>query len=328
VIEQLIQTNVADFNKDALKKLKPYFDVNIARCESAERELWFHNLLALARHNLGVAHCVQHNHYPRLHIEVKFENGGMPDFYDPVYENQIGCFSNFKVADSMKLDGYTVTGTKQWISLVDQANFGVFRVPVNDTEAYILINFASAKPIIDLSYTTPIGMTIARPGSITLDNFTIPESHILGYRKYHENSPKFFHVTNMSDYCFVTNYLGVVVELYEDLKRYIEKTNVNVDFEFRKLGLAVSGLVMLWQDNLPSVHTIVPTDEFWHRRNTQYTLSKDTLVDIISLILKIGDSRWLDAKSPDNQRFRDALTFSSHMKPLYRNLEEKHFVKY
>ena len=30
--------------------------------------------------------------------------------------------------------------------------------------------------------------------------------------------------------------------------------------------------------------------------------------------------------NPANQRFRDALTFCSHMKPLYRNLDEKHFV--
>ena len=326
MIEKLIHTDVTEFNKDTLKKLKPYFDSNIARSTIAERELWFHNLLILAQYNLSIAHCVQHNHYPRLHIETKFQNQ-LPEFYDSTYENQIGCFSNFKAADSMKLVGNVLSGTKQWISLVDRANFGIFRVPVNDSEAYVMINFAEANPVIDMSYTTPIGMQIARPGSITLDNYELPADSILGYRKYHENSPEFFYITNMSDYCFITSYLGIVVSLYQELGQYVERANINIDYDYKKLGLSVSALLMMWQDNLASVHTTIPTDNFWHRRNTQYTQSKNILLEIISLILHIGDSRWVDAVSPANQRFRDALTFSSHMKPLYRNLQEKHFVR-
>jgi hypothetical protein len=213
--------------------------------------------------------------------------------------------------------------------MVHQADYGIFRVPVGDAEAYVLIDFADVKPKIDMSFATPMGMEIACPGSITVDNFVLPDSHILGYRKYHENSPEFFHLTNISDYCFITNYLGLILSLYNDLKIYVEQTNITgVDFDIKNLGLDISGLVMVWEDNLSSVDITVPNDNFWHRRNTQYTLSKKTLIDMISLILKICDSRWLDAKSPKNQRFRDALTFCSHMKPLHRNLEEKNFVKY
>jgi len=326
MLATLIQTDVTDFNRDTLIKLKPYFDLNIARSSAADREQWFHNLLTLAKYDLSIAHCVQHNHYPRLHIETKFGDQ-LPEFYDSTYENKIGCYSGWKSADSMRLDGNVISGTKQWISLVDRADFGIFRVPVNDTEAYVMIDFAAAQPMIDLSYTTPIGMQIARPGSITLDRYVLPDNAILGYRKYHENSPEFFHITNMSDYCFVTNYLGIVMSLYQDLGQYIERTNINIDYDYKKLGLSVSALLMMWQDNLVSVHTTTPSDNFWHRRNTQYTQSKNILLEIISLILHIGDSRWVDAVSPANQRFRDALSFSSHMKPLYRNLEEKHFVR-
>jgi hypothetical protein len=125
----------------------------------------------------------------------------------------------------------------------------------------------------------------------------------------------------------VTNYLGVVVSLYQELGGYLARANINIDYDYKKLGLSVSALLMMWQDNLASVHTVTSSDNFWHRRNTQYTQSKNVLLEIINLILHTGDSRWLDAKSPRNQRFRDALTFCSHMKPLYRNLEEKHFVK-
>lgn len=327
MIQTLIQTDVTDFDRTSLKKLKPYFDANIARSSAAERELWFYNLLTLAKYNLSIAHCVQHNHYPRLHIETKFQDQ-LLEFYDPVYENQIGCFSNFKDLDSMRLNGTTVSGTKQWISLVDRADFGVFSVPVNDTEAYVMIDFAHAKPVIDMGYTTPIGMQIARPGSITLDRYELPPDSILGYRKYHENSPTFFHITNMSNYCFVTNYLGIVISLYQELGQYLEQSKIDIDYNYRQLGLGVSALLMMWQDNLASVHTTEPSDNFWHRRNTQYTQSKTILLETINMILHTGDSLWVDAVSPVNQRFRDALSFSSHMKPLYRNLKEKHFVKF
>lgn len=327
MIQQLETTDVAGFDKEILKKLKPYFDLNIATCSQELRYLWFQNLFVLAQHNLSIAHCVQHNHYPRLHIEVKFKDQPYPDFYDPRYENQIGCFSNFKSADTMRLDGTTVSGTKHWISLVDQASFGIFRVPVDDTEAYVLIDFASVQPKIDMSYSTPIGMQIARPGSITIDNYTLPKDCILGYRKYHENSPEFFHITNMSDYCFITNYVGLVVALYKDLETYVQNNKINIEYNFKRLGLRISSLVMSWQDNLSSTDIRVPTDEFWHRRNTLYTLGKDVLLDLIGLILQIGDSRWVDSVNPNNQRFRDALTFSSHMKPLYKNLQERQFVR-
>jgi hypothetical protein len=327
MIQELKEINISDFNKDTLKKLKPYFDLNIAQSTASNREQWFHNLLTLAKYDLSIAHCVQHNHYSRLAIETKFQDQ-LPEFYDPTYENQIGCYSNFKAADSMRLNDNTVSGTKHWISLVDRADFGIFRVPVKDTEAYIMINFAEARPIIDLSYTTPIGMQIARPGSITLNNYVLPSNSILGYKKYNGPSPEFFQIIKLHNYCFVTNYLGIVISLYQELGQYLERASINVDYDYKKLGLAVSALLMMWQDNLSSVHTVTPSDNFWHRYSTQYTQSKNVLLEIISLILHTGDSRWVDAVSPANQRFRDALSFSSHMKPLYKNLEEKLFVKF
>ncbi len=328
MLEKLIQPNVTKFDKETLKQLKPYFDSNIIQSSQQERYQWFQNLLTLAQYNLGIAHCIFHNHNARLHIEVKFKDKQYPNFYDPTYENQIGCFSTVKSADEMMLNGTTITGTKHWISMVHQADYGVFRVLDDDTEAYALIDFATVKPIIDMSYSTPMGMEIAQPGSITINNYTLPENCILGYRKYYEKSPEFFHINNIIDYSFTTNYLGLLLSLYEELRIYIEQIKITgVDFEFKKIGLAISGLIMMWQDNLPTVDITAPTDDFWPRRSTQYTLSKNTLINLISLILQIGDSRWLDAKSPKNQRFRDALTFCSHMKPLHRNIAERNFVR-
>lgn len=328
MIQQLVTTDIQTFDRQALKSLRAYFDLNLATCSQDLRNLWFQNLFVLAQHNLSIAHCVQHNHYPRLHVEVKFRNGSYPSFYDPVYENQIGCFSNCKSADTMRLDGTEITGTKHWISLVDRADFGIFRVPCGDTEALVLIDFNAVQPKIDMDFTTPIGMEIARPGSITIDKFCLPPEYILDYKKYHENSSEFFHITNISDYCFITNYVGLLVALFRDLENYVRTNSVEIQFELKKIALKISAICMTWQDNLESTKITTPTDEFWNRRNTQYTLGKETLLELINLILQIGDSRWLDAKSPNNQRFRDALVFSSHMKPLYKNLAEQHFFRF
>jgi hypothetical protein len=331
MIEKLTKENLVDindFNKGTLKQLKPYFDIRITETGLEEHSAWMKNLLVLGQHNLSIAHCIQHNQSPRGTMEAVFKDKQYPDFYDHTYENTLGCYSNYKSADTMKLDGTTVSGTKQWISMVHQADYGIFRVPVNDTEAYVLIDFAMVNPTISFDYVNPIGMQIARPGSITIDNYVLPAECILGYKHYYEHNPTYFYSQNFTDYAFITNYLGLITALFEDLKIYAEQRKINIDFEIRKLGLAISGLLMTWENNFYTLKETNPGNEFWHVRNTQYTMSKNVLIDLIHLVLQVFDASWMDAHSHKSQRLRDALTFCSHMKPLYKNLEEKHFVKF
>lgn len=327
MIKKLTTVDIDTFDQAALTWLTPYFDFDYSSAGSDERRQWFENLLTLAKHNLGMAHCVQHNHYPRAQVQLK-----LPEFINPAYDKTIGCFSNFKAADTMKLNGRVLSGTKHWISLLELAEFGVFRIPAENmgegVEALVLVDFKSVQHNIDTDFMTPMGMEIARPGSLTLNNVEIPENHILGYRRYTEPGPVFFHLISFSDYCFITNFLGINIGLYKEFQTYLENNGLAKELEFKRIGLELSNLYMSWQDNLDSINIKEPTDEFWHRRNTQYTMSKNILLDQINLILKVGDSRWIDAKSPNNQRFRDALTFCTHMKPLNKNLIEKNFVKF
>jgi hypothetical protein len=331
MIEKLTKEDLVgidDFNKDTLKKLKSYFDIQITEISLEEHSLWMRNLLVLGQHNLSLAHCVQHNQSPRGTMEAVFKGKQYPNFYDHTFGNTIGCYSNVKSADTMTLNGTTISGTKQWISMVHQADYGIFRVPVNDTEAYVLIDFATFNPKIEFDHVTPIGMQMARPGSITFDNYTLPEECIIGYRHYHELNQVYFYSQNNADYAFITNYLALITALFRDLSDYVEQRKINIDFEIKKLGLAISGLLMIWENNLSTLEEINPNHAFWHLRNTQYTMSKNTLLDLIHLILQVCDATWMDAHSQKSQRLRDALTFCSHMKPLYKNLEEKHFIKF
>ena len=100
LLKQSDLTNITTFDKNVLKILKPYFDIDL---KSEQFDLFFKNLLTLATHSLGIAHCVQHNHAPRLSMLIAFENKTAPGFFQNEYEKQIGCNSNLKKNDSLKL---------------------------------------------------------------------------------------------------------------------------------------------------------------------------------------------------------------------------------
>jgi hypothetical protein len=255
----------------------------------------------------------------------RFSNSEFPEFYDTTYENLIGCYSNVKAADQVKLVDHTISGAKHWISMAHLADYGIFRIPVNNTETYVLIDLNTAKPEISSDFAQPFGMEIAQAGSVVFDNYIVPDWGILGHYDFYDNSSEFAHISNIADYGFITNYLGLITALYKELTSYLEQRKITHDTELKQLGLNISVLVMLWQDNLSTLEKSLSNDKEWHRRNTHYTMSKKILIDLIALVLKSCDSRWVNSS---NQRFKDALTFSSHMRSLYNNLGTKHFVKF
>ena len=316
---------LTEFNKSTLTLLAPYFDLNILNASSNQQALWFRNLLELAKQNLSIAHCVQHNQIPRMIMQSCFSTNSWPNDIPVEFDAAVGCYSGGKSADELTLNGNILNGTKHWVSLLEQADYGIFRVQVDEADAFVLVDFRTMPHTRDMNWMTPIGMEIARPGSFSVEHLELLPEFILGHKKFYENHPLWSPVINIIDYAFITNYLGLIISLHQEFGEYLDAHNLNKPFEFNRLGMLISSLKMTWSDNLASVEVTETHDEFWHRRNTQYTMSKDILCQLIALILQQGDSRWLDAKSTKSQRMRDALTFCSHMKPLSVNLIEKNF---
>lgn len=313
------------FNKNTLTLLKPYFDLNLLAASNDQQMQWFYNLLTLAQQSLSIAHCVQHNQIARLIMQSCFPTGVWPNDLPSEFESSIGCYSGSKSADDLVLNGNVLNGTKHWVSLLEQADYGIFRVTVEDTDAFVFLDFRAIPHKKDMTWMTPIGMELARPGSVTVRDLELPAECVLGHKKFYENHPLWSPVLNIIDYAFITNYLGLIVSLHHEFGIYLDGLGRSKEFEFERLGASIAGLKMMWKDNLSSVSSAEFNDTFWHRRNTQYTMSKDVICQLITLILQQGDSRWLDACSTQSQRMRDALTFCSHMKPLAINLKEKHF---
>lgn len=323
--EYTINLPVDVFNKNTLTLLKPYFDLDLLTATNNQQNQWFYNLLTLAQQSLSIAHCVQHNQIPRLIMQSCFGLDSWPNDLPTSFDSTIGCYSGSKAADDLMLTNNVLNGTKHWISLLEQADYGIFRVAVDDTDAFVFLDFKSMPHKQDMSWMTPIGMELAKPGSFTVQDLELPTECVLGYKKFYENHPLWSPVLNIIDYAFITNYLGLIVSLHHEFGEYLDGMGRSKDFEFERLGASIAGLKMMWKDNLFSVGCTKFSDTFWHRRNTQYTMSKDITCQLITLILQQGDSRWLDARSQRSQRMRDALTFCSHMKPLSVNLKEKHF---
>ena len=75
--------------------------------------------------------------------------------------------------------------------------------------------------------------------------------------------------------------------------------------------MRVNTLKMLWEKNI----TYVPHKDvdFYIHRKVQYAQSKEVLLELINVILQVGDSSWLGFVDEKSQRFRDALVFSTHM---------------
>jgi hypothetical protein len=329
MIEKLIQTDVNTFDLNAVKVLKKYFDCGLTTtCSDSERELWFYNLLQIAQHSVGMAHCVQHNQIPRFLVESHFQNS-LPACYKD-YSEQIASQSGWKFNDTLKLNGNVLSGTKHWISNLHNSDFTVVRaVDDNHNESYVLIDLTQVDHKINLADIIPIGLELANPGSVTVDHVELPSKYIWGQQNLQKKSNNLFHDKNLIEYSFITTHLGCNIALYNELKNYPNRYDNTATFELNKMQLAISSLKMMWQDNLASIHQREFTvDEFWHRRHTQYTQSKNIMLQLINLVLQMGDSRWLDVKTPASQRFRDALIFSSHMGSLYKSLEKRHFVKF
>lgn len=325
IVDYQAKIDIDKFDRVTLQTLKPFFDINLLEASSDQRQQWFYNLLKLAQQSLGIAHCIQHNQIPRTMMQSCFPSGNWPGNLSTAFESIIGCYSSSKSVDKLSIVGQTLNGTKHWISNLEQADYGIFRVSANGSDTFVLIDFNSMPHSKDMSWMTPIGIEIARPGSFTVADLHLPEEYILGSKSFYENHPLWSPIIAMHDYAFITNYLGLIVSLHQEFGEYLDSQNRNKDYEFERLGASIAGLKMLWKDNLLSVDTVETNDQFWHRRNTQYTMSKDIVCQLITLILQQGDSRWLDAHSSQSQRMRDALTFCSHMKPLAVNLKEKHF---
>ena len=302
------------FDRENLAKLSRYFDLNFLDSSLDQKILFFQNLQRLSQRSLGLAHNIQHHATAVVSVQLCSSLAIKDRVLSQPYGQLIGCYTVVKQSDSITLVDNVLNGEKRWASNLDQADYAIIQVEKDQQPYVVYIDLHTVPHRTDFSFFTPIGMEISRPGSLLFDNQPIGPECLLGIK----GTQPFFQQSNFSSQCFLTNHFGITKQLFLDIKQYAEKNKCGAEFEIKKLEIDVCTLDMMWNDNLDTIEETTLTHEFWNKRNTQYAFSKKTLINVIKLILELGVSYYTDAHSEFSQRFRDAITYSSHMHPLYK----------
>ena len=308
------------FDRDNLKTLSPYFDINFATASLEEKITFFKNLKTVCQQSLGLAHCIQHHMAARTAVQLSGATHTVVDATN--FADVIGCYSIVKRSDELSFADQKLNGTKRWFSNIAIADFGVLQIPDGEKIKLIYFDLKQIPHSISHDFFTPIGMELARAGALIVNQHQVLDFDILG----HASTQQFFQQSNFTSYCFLTNHYSLTKSLFLDIKQYAEKNRCGAEFDLKKLEIDVCSLEMQWQDNLDTLNQTELTNEFWNRRNTQYAFSKKTLISVIQFVLEVGVTYFVDAKSPGSQRFRDAITYCSHMHPLYRFGQNFHML--
>lgn len=340
----------ADF-PEYLKVLAPFFQHNFVTATQEERETFFYNLLYLAQRDLSLAHCVQHNHKGRLAIELGPDSAAKTYLNSKPYNKVVCCYSSHRAIDTMRYDPETNTvspGVKGWLSNLETADFIAIEVPdwtvpsgfssahknhkPTDVGEDIYTIFFDLRKIncsrTTVGATTSIGMKGAAPGIVTIHE----ELEVGTDRCYILNKNPRRNATNnpWMDYvrqCWVTVHLGVIMGLFNELKTYPELKDPELRYQVQSLELEISSLKLLWEHGLDSwggknnrlhKNEILPVTQHFNAHGTQYAKSKEVLLQVINFVLALGLHEFLNENLPQCTRFRDAITYVTHMASLYR----------
>ena len=308
-------TNISiEFSKANLKNLGAYFNLDFVNDSQLQKEIYFHNLEQLCRRSLGLAHNIQHSQTAELFVKLGQCSVSHQQVLHQPFGSVIGSYSIVKRSDQMTLTNGVLNGTKKWFSNLMDADYAVMQVAVDNRPMVVYVNLHQTPHQRDNSTFEPIGMELARPANLIIDHLTIAQDTVLGQA----GTQQFFLQSNFASYCFLTNHLGITRQLFMDVKQYAENNHCGADFELKKLEMNICAMQVMWEDNLATLNQTELTHTFWNRRNTQYAFSKKTLIGVVQLILELGVSYYTNAHGEFSQRFRDALTYCTHMHPLYR----------
>jgi len=302
------------FDRENLAKLSKYFDLNFLDSSLDEKIVFFNNLQQVSQRSLGLAHNIQHHATSIVSVQLCSSSKIKDHVLSQPYGRLIGCSSQGKRSDNITLIDNVLNGEKRWLSNLDIADYAVIQIQKNEQPYVVYIDLHTVPHKTDFAFFTPIGMEMSRPGNLIFNNQPIDPECVLGIK----GTQSFFQQSNFGSQCFLTNHFGLTKQLFLDIKQYAEKNKCGANFEIAKLEIDVCTLEMMWHNNLHSIGETVLSHEFWNKRNTQYAFSKKTLINVIKLILELGVSYYTDAHSEFSQRFRDAITYASHMHPLYR----------
>ena len=302
------------FDKNILSELKPYFDLDFLLASSQDCDQWFKNLYAVAKSNVGIAHCINQHQSSRNALS----NIGRLNFD---YQDRLGCFSVYHDTDTIAVKNGTVSGIKNWITSAHQADYLVCKVGhYSDPDRCLLfIDFEKIEHQLNNNDFDPIGLKIAKPMKLTLVPQAFPEHWVLHRGAFQVQDSQNI-LLSFLKYGFLTNFLGCAVGLFQSLKDLAIERQYTLDYELKLVESKLTLLKNSWANNFDLARLDVIGTSYWTWHDAQYNQTKQCLVDMIKLIIDIGNSKFYDSTSQFSQRFRDALVWTSHGKSPYEQV--------
>lgn len=334
--------------QEQLKLLAPFFQFDFANGSQEDRETFFYNLLYVAQKDLSLAHCIQHNHKARLAIECGPDSVAKDLLKNSKYHEVICSYSSQRAVDTIEYDPVTNTltpGVKGWLSNLKSADICVIEVAEVNTSGTSSAHRTHSDESGPNVYTvfvdlrkvnhsrtdgsespTAVGMKGAAPGTLTL-NESLPVGNDVCYMlKENPRRDLSYPWLSYVRQCWATVHCGVILGLYKELMTYPELQDPALTHRLRTLELEISTIKIMWEQGLETIflnsrtnhNPVMTTTQTHQMRNTQYAMSKKVLLDLIHLVLEVGLNQFVDDTTPTWIRFKDAITYSTHMTSLYR----------
>jgi hypothetical protein len=113
---------------------------------------------------------------------------------------------------------------------------------------------------------------------------------------------------------FIAVHVGLCKSLYQSL---LGLPGQELAYNKNKLKLQLDVLQLLW-DQLPKDISLAHKEHcHWQQKNIVYAFAKKCLIEICQFAVETNSSAMYQTENHNNQRFRDALIYCSHMKNLY-----------
>ena len=340
----------SEFQKN-LKILTPFFDFDFVTATDDEKKTFYYNLMYVAQQDLSMAHCIQHNHKARLAINLVPGATGDQLLKSRAYHETICCYSSVRAADTIQYDPATnmlLPGRKCWLSNLKSADVCAIEVAEINTPfgsyAYKLPHEADPISVytvyLDLSKIkhsrtdgtespTAVGMKGAAPGILTLHEPVEVGTDACYLLKTNPRSDIEYPWLSYVRQCWVTVHLGVIIGLYNELSKCPEVQDPALTHKLRSIMLEISALKIMWESGLEHMslndsetigkqNPVMPLTRTYQMRDSNYALSKKVLLDLIHFVLEMGLNQFIDDTTPQWIRFKDAMTYSTHMLSYYR----------
>jgi len=338
----------SDF-RDYLKVLSPFFKIDdYGTISDDDKRTFFYNLLYVAQRDLSLAHCLQHNQFSRIAITCG-PDGPAKEIISGGYSDIVCSYSSHRAMDTIMYDPGTNTllpGTKGWLSNLKSADICCIDVPefTNEVFSYAHKKITDDMPgiytvFLDLrkikhtrtdgtTSPTAAGMKGAAPGTLTLLEPVVVGTDVCYLLKTDPKLDLSYPFLSYGRQCWSTVHLGVILGLYKELLKCPEVNDPSLNHRLKTLEIEISSLKIIWEEGLNNIaldsragitdNPVMKTSQINFVRNTQYAASKKLLLDLIHFVLEVGLNQFVDDNTPQWTRFKDAISYVTHMASLYR----------